>query len=101
MPDWQLVPLKHKLAQVLMNQCPHADPWDLYRMLTRPHPDLGDRAAIDIVTPGNLGMVVRVIAGTQQQPNRPGPDSSVQGIPEETRQRIQRLLNDAAMLESA
>ncbi|EPH7298888.1 tyrosine-type recombinase/integrase, partial [Pseudomonas aeruginosa] len=71
-PDWQLVPLKHKLAQVLMNQCPHADPWDLYRMLTRPHPDLGDRAAIDIVTPGNLGMVVRVIAGTQQQPNRPG-----------------------------
>ena len=100
-PDWQLVPLKHKLAQVLMNQCPHADPWDLYRMLTRPHPDLGDRAAIDIVTPGNLGMVVRVIAGTQQQPNRPGPDSSVQGIPEETRQRIQRLLNDAAMLESA
>uniref|UniRef100_UPI0011611EFA hypothetical protein n=3 Tax=Pseudomonas aeruginosa TaxID=287 RepID=UPI0011611EFA len=63
--------------------------------------DLGDRAAIDIVTPGNLGMVVRVIAGTQQQPNRPGPDSSVQGIPEETRQRIQRLLNDAAMLESA
>ena len=91
----------HKLAQVLMNQCPHADPWDLYRMLTRPHPDLGDRAAIDIVTPGNLGMVVRVIAGTQQQPNRPGPDSSVQGIPEETRQRIQRLLNDAAMLESA
>ncbi|HGJ7731878.1 TPA: tyrosine-type recombinase/integrase, partial [Pseudomonas aeruginosa] len=70
-PDWQLVPLKHKLAQVLMNQCPHADPWDLYRMLTRPHPDLGDRAAIDIVTPGNLGMVVRVIAGTQQQPNRP------------------------------
>ncbi|EPI5373436.1 tyrosine-type recombinase/integrase, partial [Pseudomonas aeruginosa] len=100
-PDWQLVPLKHKLAQVLMNQCPHADSWDLYRMLTRVHPDLGDRAAIDIVTPGNLGMVVRVIAGTQQQPNRPGPDSSAQGIPEEIRQRIQRLLNDAAMLESA
>ena len=43
-PDWQLVPLKHKLAQVLMNQCPHADPWDLYRMLTRPHPDLGSRS---------------------------------------------------------
>lgn len=40
-PDWQLVPLKHKLAQVLMNQCPHADSWDLYRMLTQPHPDLG------------------------------------------------------------
>lgn len=33
-PDWQLVPLKHRLAQVLMNQYPHADSWDLYRMLT-------------------------------------------------------------------
>ncbi|MFO6231817.1 integrase, partial [Pseudomonas aeruginosa] len=53
-PDWQLVPLKHKLAQVLMNQCPHADSWDLYRMLTQPHPDLGDRAAIDAVTPTNV-----------------------------------------------
>jgi integrase len=30
-PEWQLDPLKHKLAQVLMNRCPHADSWDLYR----------------------------------------------------------------------
>ena len=40
-PDWQLVPLKHKLAQVLMNQRPHADSWDLYRMLTHRRPRAG------------------------------------------------------------
>jgi hypothetical protein len=57
------VPLKHKLAQVLMNQCPHADSWDLYRMLTQPHPDLGDRAAIDAVTPTNVPAIIRVIMG--------------------------------------
>ena len=66
-PDWQLVPLKHKLAQVLMNQCPHADSWDLYRMLTQPHPDLGDRAAIDAVTPTNVPAIIRVIMGDYQQ----------------------------------
>ncbi|MDR1969055.1 MAG: tyrosine-type recombinase/integrase, partial [Burkholderiaceae bacterium] len=60
-PDWQLVPLKHKLAQTLMNQSPDADAWDLYRALTKPHGGLGNRAAIDAVTPSNLGEVVRVI----------------------------------------
>ncbi|WZB61987.1 hypothetical protein WJ970_34740 [Achromobacter xylosoxidans] len=66
-PDWQLVPLKHRLAQVLMNQCPHADSWDLYRMLTQPHPDLGDRAAIDVVTPTNVAAIIRVITNCEQQ----------------------------------
>ena len=65
-PDWQLVPLKHRLAQVLMNQYPHADSWDLYRMLTQPHPDLGDRAAIDTVTPTNVPAIIRVITGDYQ-----------------------------------
>ncbi|MGA4814902.1 hypothetical protein ACPA9J_03905 [Pseudomonas aeruginosa] len=78
-----LVTLKHKLAQVLMNQCPacgsvgpvpDADP--------RPHPDLGDRAAIDIMDTRKFGHGRAGHRGHQQQPNRPGPDSSVQGIPE-------------------
>lgn len=64
-PDWQLVPLKHKLTQVLMNQCQGADSWDLFRMLTRPHTDLGDRAAIDVVTPTNVLAIVRTIMGDQ------------------------------------
>ncbi|AOY62902.1 integrase arm-type DNA-binding domain-containing protein [Xanthomonas campestris] len=64
-PDWQLVPLKHKLTQVLMNQCQGADSWDLFRMLTRPHTDLGDRAAIDVVTPTNVVAIVRTIMGDQ------------------------------------
>ena len=42
---WQLVPLRnYKLAQALARTVSHADPWDLYRLLTQPHPDLGDHA---------------------------------------------------------
>ena len=100
-PDWQLVPLKHKLAQVLMNQCPRADSWDLYRMLTRPHPDLGDRAAIDIVTPSNLGMVVRVIAATHQQTGASEAGLPPRLIPEDVQQSVRRLVDSAAMLETA
>lgn len=99
-PDWQLVPLKHKLAQVLMNQCPQADSWELYRMLTRSHPDLGDRAAIDIVTPSNLGVVVQVIASGQ--PNANAPEAvSPRSIPEQVRQSVRRLMDNAVALEGA
>ncbi len=100
-PDWQLVPLKHKLAQVLMNQCPRADSWDLYRMLTRPHPDLSDRAAIDIVTPSNLGMVVRVIAATHQQTGASEAGLPPRLIPEDVQQSVRRLVDSTAMLETA
>ncbi|SFV01679.1 hypothetical protein SAMN04489707_10821 [Paenacidovorax caeni] len=99
-PDWQLVPLKHKLAQVLMRQSPHADSWELYRMLARPHPDLGDRAAIDIVTPSNLGMVVQVIAGNQPHGNPPEVVPP-RPISEEVRQRVRRLMESAVALDGA
>lgn len=81
-PDWQLVPLKHRLAQVLMNQCPHADSWDLYRMLTQPHPDLGDRAAIDAVTPTNVPAIIRVIMGDYQHHADVSEAVAPQPIPE-------------------
>ena len=99
-PDWQLVPLKHKLAQVLMNQCPHADSWDLYRMLTQPHPDLGDRAAIDMVTPANLAMVVRVIAGSQEHADA-AEIVSPPPIHEQVRQSVRRLVDSAVALDGA
>lgn len=99
-PDWQLVPLKHKLAQVLMNQCPRADSWELYRMLTRPHPDLGDRAAIDLVTPSNLGTVVQVLAGDKQHVDVPETVSS-RPIPEEVRQSVRRLVDGVVVLDGA
>ncbi|ABE31849.1 phage integrase family protein [Paraburkholderia xenovorans LB400] len=60
-PDWQLVPLKRRLAQALMNQCPHVDSWALYRLLTKPHSNLGNRAAIDVVTPTNVGKVLQAV----------------------------------------
>ncbi len=99
-PDWQLVPLKHKLAQVLMRQCPQADSWELYRMLTRPHPDLGDRAAIDLVTPSNLGMVVQVIASGQFHANAP-ETVPPRPIPEEVRQSVRRMVDSAVVLDGA
>ena len=65
-PDWQLVPLKQKLAQVLLNQSPGTDSWTLYHLLTKPHAELADRAAIDTVTPSNLGRVLQAITSRQQ-----------------------------------
>jgi len=98
-PDWQLVPLKHRLAQVLMNQCPHADSWDLYRMLTQPHPDLGDRAAIDAVTPTNVPVIVRVIMGDYQR-HEDEPDAiAMRPIPEDVRLSVRRLVDSAVVLE--
>ena len=98
-PDWQLVPLKHKLAQVLMNQCPHADSWDLYRMLTQPHPDLGDRAAIDAVTPTNVPAIIRVIMGDYQRHEDAPGAIAMRPIPEDVRQSVRRLVDSAAVLE--
>ncbi|EDV5272581.1 DUF4102 domain-containing protein [Salmonella enterica subsp. enterica serovar Mbandaka] len=99
-PDWQLVPLKHRLAQVLMNQCPHADSWDLYRMLTVPHPDLGDRAAIDAVTPTNVPAIIRVLMGDYQH-NADAPEAvASRPIPENVRQSVCRLVDGAAVLEA-
>ncbi len=98
-PDWQLVPLKHKLAQALMKQCPHADPWDLYRLLTQPHPDLGDRAAIDAVTPTNVPAVIRVIMGDYQHQADAHGAVVPPTIPEDVRQRVHRLMNSAVVLE--
>jgi len=73
-PDWQLVPLKQKLVQALLKQCPDSDSWKLYRLLTTPHPGLADRAAIDIVTPVNLDGVLRAITSRQQPAHAPKDD---------------------------
>ncbi|MFA7579950.1 MAG: integrase arm-type DNA-binding domain-containing protein [Castellaniella sp.] len=97
-PDWQLRPLKHKLAQVLIKQCPEADSWALYRMLTQPHPDLGDRAAIDVVTPTNLGAIVRAIAHGHQREDAPEAELP-KSTPEPVRQSVRRLVYSAAMCE--
>ena len=69
-------------------------------MLTRSHPDLGDRAAIDIVTPSNLGVVVQVIVGGQPHANAPEAVSP-RSIPEQVRQSVRRLMDNAVELEGA
>lgn len=100
-PDWQLVPLKHKLAQVLMNQRPHADSWDLYRMLTQPHPDLGDRAAIDAVTMTNVPAIVRVIMGDYRHHADAPETVAPRPIPEDVGQSVRRLVDSTVVFEGA
>ena len=100
-PDWQLVPLKHKLAQVLMNQRPHADSWDLYRMLTQPHPDLGDRAAIDAVTMTNVPAIVRVIMGDYRHHADAPETVAPRPIPEDVGQSARRLVDSTVVFEGA
>uniref|UniRef100_UPI0026B4F311 tyrosine-type recombinase/integrase n=1 Tax=Orrella marina TaxID=2163011 RepID=UPI0026B4F311 len=97
-PDWQLVPLKHKLAQVLMNQCPYADSWELYRMPTRPHPDLGNRATIDVITATNVPAIVRAILGTHQPHAGAHEAAESQSVPEQVRQSIRRMMDDALVV---
>lgn len=98
-PDWQLVPLKHKLVQALMKRCPHADSWELYHKLTRPHPDLGDRAPIDIVAPSNLGLVFQVITDGLSPLNE--PEAAPVPVFEEVRQSVRQLLDRAVVLGGA
>ncbi|MBI0496113.1 integrase, partial [Pectobacterium parmentieri] len=64
-PEWQLVPMKLKLTQVMMKMLPHAEGWEVYRLLTSVHPELDDRAAIDIITPNNMDNVVQVLLPQQ------------------------------------
>ncbi|WP_264041017.1 tyrosine-type recombinase/integrase [Pectobacterium carotovorum] len=64
-PEWQLVPMKLKLTQMMMKQLPHAEGWDVYRLLTRLHPELDGRAAIDIIAPSNMGNVVQALLSLQ------------------------------------
>ena len=90
-PDWQLVPLKLKLAQVMLNQLPDADAWDLYHLLTKPHPGLDDRSAIDIVTPTNLGKIVQVLLAPML--SAPEGTAAVTAFPEPVRESVQRLLS--------
>ncbi|AYH07381.1 MULTISPECIES: tyrosine-type recombinase/integrase [Pectobacterium] len=60
-PEWQLVPMKLKLTQVLMKRLSHAEEWDVYRLLTHLHPELDGCTAIDIITPSNIGKIVQVL----------------------------------------
>ncbi|MEL7630285.1 integrase arm-type DNA-binding domain-containing protein [Pectobacterium aroidearum] len=64
-PEWQLVPMKLKLTQMMMKQLPHAEGWDVYRLLSNPHPELDGCAAVDIIKPTNMSSVVQVLLSLQ------------------------------------
>lgn len=92
-PDWQLVPLKLKLAQVMLKQLPDADAWDLYHLLTKPHPGLDNRAAIDIVTPTNLGKIVQVLLEAASSASE--VEVTLPEFPDPVRESVRKLVNDA------
>lgn len=99
--DWQLVPFKQKLARMLMSQFPHMDSWGLYRMLTQPHPDLCDRAAIDAVTPTSLPATIRGVVGGWQHAADASHGQPPQPISEVGQQAARRLMDNAVVLEDA
>ncbi|HCT7642130.1 TPA: integrase arm-type DNA-binding domain-containing protein [Morganella morganii] len=92
-PDWQLVPLKLKLAQVVLKQLPAADAWDLYHLLTKPHPGLDNRAAIEIVTPTNLGKIVQVLLEAASSASK--VEVTLPEFPDQVRESVRKLVNDA------
>lgn len=97
-PDWQLLPLKLKLAQVMMKQHPHAGAWELYHLLTKPHPRLDDRAAVDIVMPTNLDKLVQVL----QVPQRPASEAVAHSLESSApvRESVRRLVGSSTTLEA-
>ncbi|QLF92138.1 tyrosine-type recombinase/integrase [Pseudomonas sp. ABC1] len=92
-PDWQLVPLKLKLAQVVLKQLPAADTWDLYHLLTKPHPGLDNRAAIEIVTPTNLGKIVQVLLEAASSASE--VEVTLPEFPDQVRESVRKLVSDA------
>lgn len=68
-------------------------------MLTQPHPELGDRAAIDVVTPTNMPAIVRVIMGAYQRHEESPEAVALRPIPEDVRQRVSQLVDNAMAYE--
>lgn len=60
---WQLVPTKLKLTQAMIK--PHAERWNVYRLLNNPYPELDYYEAVDIITPINTGDVEQILLSSQ------------------------------------
>lgn len=61
-PDWQLDPIKQKLAREVMRSMDgRLDTWQLYRALVAPQERLGGRSPIEAVTSGTLQEAARVV----------------------------------------
>ncbi|WDF97540.1 tyrosine-type recombinase/integrase [Pectobacterium carotovorum subsp. carotovorum] len=93
-PEWQLVPMKLKLTQVMMKHLPHAEGWEVYRLLTTPQPELDDCAAIDIVTPVNMMEVIHVLL--LQQHVDAERNTSLSYIPDSVHKHAKRQEGSAA-----
>ncbi|EPG2413583.1 hypothetical protein MBN93_003969 [Klebsiella pneumoniae] len=68
-------------------------------MLTQPHPKLGDRAAIDVVTPSNMPAIIRVIMGDYQRHEEAPEAAALRPILEDVRQIVSRLVDNAMAFE--
>ncbi|MNF43923.1 hypothetical protein D3C84_250250 [compost metagenome] len=62
-PDWQLDPLKQRLAHAELTRSKCVDSWRLYQLLLQPRDSLGGRSAIEGVSLANLHEVVQMIGG--------------------------------------
>lgn len=62
-PDWQLDPVKKRLARTLMASAPTVDMWTLYHVLTEPADALSGKTPIRAISPMNSKDVVNVVLG--------------------------------------
>ena len=60
-PDWQLDSLRHKLVLAALARFPDVDAWRLYRTVCEPHERLKGRSPIDVLTPENFDVTVRIV----------------------------------------
>lgn len=60
-PDWQLDPVKERLARSLMTRAPSVDMWTLYHVLTEPTEALSGKTPIRALSPTNGKDVIDVL----------------------------------------
>lgn len=60
-PDWQLIGIKRRLTRLVRMHAQNVDDWTIYYALSSPHKELRGRAAVDVVTFGNLPRVLELV----------------------------------------
>lgn len=70
-PDWHLDPLKHRLIQAVLKHVKDADPWQVYRALSRQHDMLDGHAPIEAVTQANFHEAVMAVCFSVREIDQP------------------------------
>ncbi|MFT3803408.1 MAG: tyrosine-type recombinase/integrase [Burkholderiaceae bacterium] len=73
-PEWQLDPLKQRLAQTVMQRVAGVDSWQLYRELMTPRAFLDGRSVVDALSTENLHEIIALLCAKLDQRNVSMPE---------------------------